>query len=123
MRLGLKFVIVASVALTPLAAGAAGQERLCRFERQILDGVSRTVDLPVIVDSDGRRGEVLVPSGGPYRAAIKRTFAGATSVAFNTDVSREVMTIGPAGETFWQIDFHDGQAMAYAGYCSPNRKR
>ncbi|MGY3436895.1 MULTISPECIES: hypothetical protein [unclassified Marinovum] len=123
MRLLYIVTMAASVALVPAIAFAAKQERLCRFERQTLDGVTRAVDLPVIVDGDGHRGEVLIATGGRYSAKLARTTAGATQVAFATDVSRETMMIGPGGETLWQIDFHDGKTMAYAGHCGPNRKR
>ncbi len=114
---------MAAFAVMPSVAASAALERLCRFERQILDGVSRVVDLPVIVDSSGGRGEVLIGTGARYPASIQTSAAGAMVLVFSTGVSRETMTIGPGGETLWQINFNDGKTMAYAGSCGPNRKR
>lgn len=105
------------------AAAAAPEVRACRFERQIFEGVSRQVLLHADIDSDGPRASVLVGNGRRYSGSQTRNSAGASAVSFATDVSREIMTIAPGGETLWQINFNDGKTMAYAGHCGPSRKR
>ncbi|WP_417525726.1 hypothetical protein [Marinovum sp.] len=119
------FLMSGSAALVLLAqaAAAAPEARACRFERQIYEGVSRAVLLHADIDSDGARASVLVGNGRRYAGRQTRNSAGASAVSFATDVSREIMTIAPGGETLWQINFNDGKTMAYAGHCGPIRKR
>lgn len=99
----------------------AAQERDCLFERQIVNGITNVVRLPVAMAWTGSRSRVAVQGSGTYDGTARTASNGGMEVVFRSPVSTETLTIGPGGETLWTIAFDDGRTMIYAGFCGPVR--
>ena len=101
-------------------AASAADQRKCMFERQTSPEGTFAVSLPIALSTQGSRAIVAVQTTGrKYSAREMRGTNGAAEYAFSTEVSREIITIGPQGEAFWQINFTDGRTqMHYAGKCA-----
>ena len=111
--------LLLAAALVLGASAAAADQRGCLFERQIYEGVSRTVALPVGLNWSGQRGVVTVQvaGGGRYDSATRLAATGGMEMSFRTPVSSETLTIDRNGNALWAIAFDDGRVMSYAGRC------
>ncbi|WP_299657878.1 hypothetical protein [uncultured Tateyamaria sp.] len=91
------------------------------FETQVLPDGQYQVRLPVNIASNGTRAKIAVGGSGTYDGTLRRTNSNGAEYSFRTAVSREVIAVGPGGETAWQIDFNDGGVRGYFGTCGPER--
>ncbi|MCV2881109.1 hypothetical protein [Actibacterium sp. XHP0104] len=120
MRISLS--LTAPIALAAMMAAAhAVPLPDCRFELQFSQAGAFDVDLGARLLGPDHNARFAVEGSGTYPARITNYDSGAFEISFSTDVSKEVVTVGPTGEALWQIDFTNGQMMAYAGYCGPKK--
>lgn len=108
------------------ASAATTVQRQCSFTYVIKltdTGVtkSRDVNWTVTLARKGRAGRVVVKGSGDYKARASSFASGAQEYGFETQVSNETITVGANGDALWQIDFKNGDFMAYAGSCQPQR--
>ncbi len=113
---------------SPIASMANAQtfQMECRFEnfiRTTSQGVdSGEVFWKVIMAHTRTSGRVVVDGSGDYKAKAKSFASGAIEYKFNTDVSDEVITVGPTGEALWDIRFDGGDILVYTGECNEQRR-
>jgi hypothetical protein len=104
-------------------ASADSEQRLCTFEKAITTtGETLDVFWEVIATQNEANARVIVKGSGDYSGNAKNSANGAAEFTFTTQVSTEVITVGPTGEAAWQIDFQNGETMAYFGYCDAAKR-
>ena len=113
-------------ALAALPALAQTAQHSCQFTgatRMDDNGMQNyDVDWRVRLAHKGKRGHVFVTGSGDYSAKAQSYDSGAVEYAFKTDVSRELITIGPGGQALWEINFNNGDLLVYAGGCKAPKK-
>ena len=110
---------VTALCATEVAAGTAQHTCVFTFVSKISkqDIEKADVNLRVRMAHKGRSGRVIVTGSGDYKARAETFESGAVEYVFDTDVSRETITIGPSGEALWDIRFENSDLMVYVGTC------
>jgi|GEM_PF-6993527 hypothetical protein len=111
------------LALAVSASPAFAEQRNCLFERHTSPEGTFAINLPITVHTRKSRATVAVhPTRRDYAAKVSLRANGSAEYAFNTEVSREVITVSLQGEALWQVTFTDGRTfMHFVGKCAPAR--
>ncbi len=110
---------VSALCATELAAGSAQRECVFTFVSKITNqNIEKAdVNLRVRMIHNARSGGVIVTGSGDQKARAETSESGAVDYVFNTDVSRETITISPSGDTLLDIRFKNSDLMVYVGTC------
>ncbi|WP_281858359.1 hypothetical protein [Litoreibacter halocynthiae] len=113
------FTAIITTVLSSAAVAAQTEQRNCRFTLATKsDGQQADVDWKVAIANKDSSGRVVVTGSGDYKAKAKKFKSGAMEFSFKTEVSKENITIGAKGEALWDIQFKNGDFLAYFGTCS-----
>ena len=107
----------ASCAALAAFEGGAAATMDCRFDTQVVPGGTFPADWPMrMTDSPAR---IKVGGSGAWRGRVERLGPAGAFAQFETEASRETISVSDDGTAAWTIAFDDGMSIAYTGRCAP----